>query len=293
MQAVASFAAALLGTCNERSDIVSGFLAQVCAEARERVAVAVEKEPLDALRARAEDVAAPPSLLAALQGPDVGVIAEIKRASPSKGALADIPDAPALGRAYGQGGAAAISVLTEPRHFRGSLDDLAAVAGAVRVPTLRKDFVVDGYQVWEARAVGAAAVLLIVVALEQDDLVSLLQTVETAGLVALLEVHDELEVTRAVGACEAGGVTGPPIIGVNARDLTTLTVDSDRFAAVRPVVPEGAVAVAESGVKGPTDVERLAAAGADAVLVGESVATAADPAAAVAALVAAGRQVVS
>ena len=269
---------------------MSGFLAQVCAEARERVAVARDAVPEHELRQRAEARPAPPELLAALHGADVSVIAEIKRASPSRGALADIADPAALAADYVTGGAAAISVLTEPQHFRGSLDDLTAVEAAVPVPVLRKDFVVDGYQVLEARAAGASAVLLIVVALEQEDLVGLLKAVDQAGLVALLETHDELEVTRAVGAYEAAGITGRPIIGVNARDLTTLQVDVHRFAALRPTVPDGAIVVAESGINDAADVRRLAAEGADAVLVGESVATASDPTAAVAALVAAGRR---
>ena len=268
---------------------MSGFLAQVCAEARDRVAATVAVEPLDALRERALAAPQPPPLLPALQRPDVAVIAEIKRASPSRGALAEIPDAAALALDYVVGGASAISVLTEPQHFRGSADDLRAVTAAVDVPVLRKDFVVDAYQVWEARALGASAVLLIVVALEQDDLAELLGTVSEAGLVALLETHDELEVTRAVGAYEAAGITGRPIIGVNARDLTTLQVDPARFAAVQASIPEGAVAVAESGVRTADDVRKLVDLGADAVLVGESVATAADPREAVAALVAAGR----
>ena len=229
----------------------------------------------------------PLSLVAALSTADVGVIAEIKRASPSRGPLADIPDAARLAADYLSGGASAISVLTEPAHFSGSLNDLAAVA-AHPVPVLRKDFIVDPYQVWEARAAGAAAVLLIVVALEQDDLVSLLEVADEAGLVALLETHDELEVTRAIGAYEAAGITGRPVIGVNARDLTTLSVDVNRFATIRPSVPEGAIAVAESGVRDADDVRRLAGEGADAVLVGESVATAAEPAKAVRALVEAG-----
>jgi indole-3-glycerol phosphate synthase len=267
---------------------VSGFLAQVCAEARDRVAAASAAVPLPDLRAAADQVATPASFLASLQSDGVGIIAEVKRASPSRGPLAEIPDAAALALAYANGGAAAISVLTEPAHFRGSLEDLEAVAGSVPVPVLRKDFVVDPYQVWEARRAGAAAVLLIVVALEQDDLVDLLRTVEEAGLVALLETHDELEVTRATGAYEAAGVTGKPIIGVNARDLTTLEVDPRRFAAVRDLIPEGVVAVAESGVKTAQDVRRLGEQGADAVLVGESVATAGDPKAAVGDLVAAG-----
>jgi indole-3-glycerol phosphate synthase len=269
---------------------VSGFLAKVCAEARDRVAADVAVESLDRLRARAEGTPPPPPLGAALGGSDVSVIAEIKRASPSRGPLAEIADPAALASAYVRGGAAAISVLTEPAHFSGSLDDLAAVARAVPVPVLRKDFIVDEYQILQARAAGAAAVLLIVVALEQDDLVSLLEATDRAGLTALLETHDELEVTRAIGAYEAAGITGRPVIGVNARDLTTLAVDNGRFEALRDVVPEGAIAVAESGIRTPDDVARLTAAGADAVLVGESVATAGDPAGAVQALVQAGRQ---
>ena len=269
---------------------MSGFLATACAQARERVAIAAAAVPPAQLQAQAEQLPPPPSFAEALLVPGVSVIAEVKRSSPSRGHLADIPDPGALGRAYADGGAAAISVLTEPQHFSGSLDDLSHVVTAAGVPVLRKDFVVDPYQVWEARAAGASACLLIVVALEQEELLELLRTVEAAGLTALMEVHDELEVTRATGAYEAALITGRPVIGVNARDLTTLEVDPDRFAAVRGMIPEGAIAVAESGVRDAEDVRRLGALGADAVLVGESVATAADPAAAVASLVAAGRE---
>jgi indole-3-glycerol phosphate synthase len=268
---------------------VSGFLAQVCAEARDRVAAAAADAPLGELQDRAAAMPPPADFVAALRAPGVAVIAEVKRASPSRGLMADIPDPAALAMSYAAGGAAAISVLTEPQHFRGSLDDLAAVSSAVDVPILRKDFLVDGYQVWEARAAGAAAVLLIVAALEQDELVALLQTVGSAGLTALIETHEELEVTRAVGAHEAAGIVGAPVIGVNARDLTTLQVDTERFAAMRDCVPDDAVAVAESGVRDGADVRRYAELGADAVLVGESVATAKDPAVAVEALVAAGQ----
>jgi indole-3-glycerol phosphate synthase len=268
---------------------VSGFLAQVCAEARDRVVAAAQVTPLTQVRARADSAAPPAAFADALQGDEVSVIAEVKRASPSRGAMAEIPDAAALAASYARGGAAAISVLTEPAHFRGSLDDLTVVAAAVDVPVLRKDFIVDDYQVWEARAAGASAVLLIVAALEQDELVTLLESVDTAGMTALLETHDEMEIKRAVGAYEAAGITGRPVIGVNARDLTTLTVDPERFAAMRSTIPDGAIAVAESGVRDAADVVRLAGLGADAVLVGESVATAADPQAAVGALVAAGR----
>ncbi len=268
---------------------MSGFLAQVCAEARDRTARAHEVLPLGDLRDRARRCPRPPSFAAALGGPDVAVIAEVKRASPARGHLAIIPDAGGLARAYASGGAAAVSVLTEPAHFAGSLDDLVDVAAATPLPALRKDFVINPYQVWEARAAGAAAVLLIVAALEQDALATLLRTTSEAELNALVETHEEHEVTRAIGAFEAAGARGPLIIGINARDLTTLDVDPNRFAALRGHVPDTAIAVAESGVREPADVQRLAAAGADAVLVGEAVGTATDPAAAVRALVTAGR----
>lgn len=268
---------------------MSGFLAQVCAEARDRVTAAAAATPLAQVRVAAEATPPPPAFDVCLQGSDVAVIAEVKRASPSRGAMAEIPDAAALAAAYRAGGAAAISVLTEPAHFRGSLDDLRTVAGAVDVPVLRKDFIVDAYQVWEARAVGASAALLIVAALEQEQLVTLVESVAAAGLSALLETHDELEVTRAIGAWDAAGVSTRPVIGVNARDLTTLEVDPERFSAMRACIPDTAVAVAESGVRDAADVRRLSELGADAVLVGESVATAADPRAAVSALVGAGR----
>ncbi|MBA2730104.1 MAG: indole-3-glycerol-phosphate synthase [Euzebyaceae bacterium] len=267
---------------------MSGFLAQACAEARDRAARAHEALPLGDLRDRARRCPPPPSFAAALGGPGVAVIAEVKRASPARGHLAIIPDAGELARAYASGGAVAISVLTEPAHFAGCLDDLVDVAAATPLPALRKDFVLDPYQVWEARAAGAAAVLLIVAALEQDALTMLLRITNEAGLNALVETHEEHEVTRAVGAFEAAGARGPLIIGINARDLTTLDVDPHRFAALRGRVPDTAIAVAESGVREPADVRRLAAAGADAVLVGEAVGTATDPAAAVRALVTAG-----
>lgn len=267
---------------------MSGFLRQVCVQARARAAEAAGKEPLEALRARALSRPAPPGFAAALACEGVAVIAEVKRASPSRGRLATIPDPGKLACQYAEGGAKAVSVLTEPTHFAGSLDDLTAVATAVPLPALRKDFVVGPYQVFQARAAGAAAVLLIVAALEQPDLAELLVAAAQAGLDALVEVHDPDEAERAAQAHHAAGTGWPLMIGVNARDLATLTVDPDRFEAVRGALPSGAVTVAESGVREPADVRRLADLGADAVLVGEHVATAADPAAAVRALVEAG-----
>lgn len=212
----------------------------------------------------------------------VKVIAEVKRASPSKGAFAEIADPAALAAAYQAGGAAAISVLTERRRFGGSLADLDAVAARVEVPLLRKDFVVDPYQVWEARAHGAELVLLIVAALEQSLLADLHALAVGIGLTPLVETHDEEEVERALRA-------GARVVGVNARDLRTLEVDRATFARLAPGIPKDVVRIAESGVRGPDDVIAYAAHGADAVLVGEAVVTGGSPTAAVAALVEAGR----
>lgn len=268
---------------------MSDFLSQACAAARARVEHAARSEGLEALRARAGGLPSPPGFADALRGSGTAVIAEVKRASPSRGHIADIPDPAALAQAYAGGGAAAVSVLTEPEWFHGSLEDLSAASSRVAVPVLRKDFVVDRYQVWEARAGGAAAVLLIAAGLGDTALAALLSTVADAGLDALVEVHDSREVQRAAAAHAAADTTRRLVIGVNARDLATLEVDPGRFAAVRDALPTDAVAVAESGVRGPDDVRRLADLGADAVLVGEHVALADDPAAAVRALVSAGR----
>ncbi len=243
------------------------FLTEAVAAARERVRAAAAQRPLDELKAAARARPAAPSFAAGLSGPGTAVIAEVKRASPSRGALAEIPDPAALARSYVAGGAVAVSVLTEPRWFRGSLDDLAAVASAVTVPVLRKDFVVDPYQVWEARAAGAAAVLLIVAVLDDAALGALRAEAGEAGLDTLVEVHDEAEARRVP--------TGRPlVVGVNARSLSTLEVDPDRFAAVREALPAGVLTVAESGIRGPEDIRRYAALGAHAVLVGEHAAAA-------------------
>jgi indole-3-glycerol phosphate synthase len=237
--------------------------------------------PLEALK---EHAATRPEALdgyAALRQPGVAVIAEVKRASPSKGALAAIDDPAALAADYEAGGAAVISVLTEQRRFSGSLADLDAVRARVDVPLLRKDFVVSSYQVWEARAHGADLVLLIVAALEQNALVSLVERTESLGMTPLVEVHDEAELERALAA-EAR------VIGVNARNLKTLEVDRAVFGALAPLIPDGVVKVAESGVRGPHDLLAYAAHGADAVLVGEGVVAGGNPRQAVADLVTAG-----
>jgi indole-3-glycerol phosphate synthase len=237
--------------------------------------------PLERLKEKARRAASQRDAIGPLKGPDVTVIAEVKRSSPSKGALAAIADPAALARDYEAGGASIISVLTEPRRFGGSLEDLAAVREAVSVPLLRKDFVVTSYQLWEARAYGADMVLLIVAALDQNALVSLVERAISIGLVPLVEVHTETEVERAVEA-------GAKVIGINTRNLATLAVDRGVFARLAPLVPAEVIKIAESGVRGPHDLLAYAAAGADAVLVGESLVTGKDPRSAVADLVTAG-----
>jgi indole-3-glycerol phosphate synthase len=238
--------------------------------------------PLDRLKEMARRASCSSrDVMAALRGQDVAVIAEVKRASPSKGSMAAIPDPAALARDYEAGGASVISVLTEPRYFGGSLGDLAAVRERVSVPVLRKDFIVSSYQLWEARAHGADMVLLIVAALEQNALVSLVERAVSIGLVPLVEVHTDAEVVRAADA-------GAKVIGVNARNLTTLEVDRGVFARLAPLIPGDIIKIAESGIRGPRDLFACAAAGADAVLVGESLVTGKDPRSAVADLVTAG-----
>jgi indole-3-glycerol phosphate synthase len=256
-------------------------LDEILAGVREDVAARERQVPLDALREAAASAPAPQDAYAALRAPGVGVIAEVKRASPSKGVLAEIPDPADLAREYEAGGARCVSVLTENRWFGGSLDDLAAVRSAVNVPVLRKDFVVSSYQVHEARAHGADIVLLIVAALDQNTLMGLLERVESLGMSALVEVHTEEEADRAVAA-------GARIIGVNARDLATLEVDRSVFERIAPGLSSKIVKIAESGVRGPHDLIRYAAAGADAVLVGEGLVTQKSPRDAVAELVTAG-----
>ncbi|GAB2906110.1 indole-3-glycerol phosphate synthase TrpC [Nonomuraea fastidiosa] len=236
---------------------------------------------IDELKRRAERAQPPRDAMAALGGDRVSVIAEVKRSSPSKGALAAIADPAALAADYEAGGAHVISVLTERRKFGGSLDDLAAVRARVDIPILRKDFILTSYQLWEARAYGADLALLMVVCLEQEALVSLIERAESIGLTPLVEVHTEEELERAVAA-------GARVIGVNARNLKTLEVDRDVFAKIAPKIPDNVIKIAESGVRGPHDLLAYARSGADAVLVGESLVTGKDPRKAVEALVTAG-----
>ncbi|MGD9986110.1 indole-3-glycerol phosphate synthase TrpC [Pseudonocardia sp.] len=245
--------------------------------------LAVREAAVDFAEIKRLSAEAPPArdVMAAMNAPGVGVIAEVKRRSPSKGDLATIGDPADLARRYEIGGARVISVLTEQRRFGGSLDDLDAVRAAVDIPVLRKDFVVSTYQVHEARAHGADLVLLIVAALEQNVLASLFDRVESLGMTALVEVHTEEEADRALEI-------GAKLIGVNARNLHTLEVDRSTFGRIAPGLPNDVLRVAESGVRGPGDLLTYAGWGADAVLVGEGLVTSGDPEGAVRGLVAAG-----
>jgi indole-3-glycerol phosphate synthase len=226
--------------------------------------------PLAELKARVAD--APPSLdpLPRFRAPGVSIIAEVKRKSPSKGALADIPDPARLAADYAAGGAAAISVLTEQRRFGGSLADLESVRKTVDLPVLRKDFIVTEYQLWEARAYGADLALLMVISLEGGLLADLLGLAHELGLTPLVEAHTAAEVERAADV-------GANLIGINARDLTTLKVDRTVFRELAPLIPPSAVKVAESGVSGPDDVAEYRRWGADVVLVGEALVRSGDP----------------
>jgi indole-3-glycerol phosphate synthase len=237
-----------------------------------RARAAADDRSTDALFARA--MAADPArgFAEALCGEDgVGIIAEIKRRSPSKGPLAPDLDPATLARAYESGGASCLSVLTDRPHFGGSPADLVAARAAVTIPVLRKDFTVDVRDLFDARLMGADAALLIVAALDDDELVEFVAMGERIGLGCLVEVHDEAELDRAVRA-------GASIIGVNQRDLRTFSVDVDRASRLAPSIPDGVVRVAESGVQSPNDIARLVDAGFDAVLVGEALVTSDDPA---------------
>jgi indole-3-glycerol phosphate synthase len=233
------------------------------------------------LRSRAASTDPARPFAAALEAPGLQVIAEIKRRSPSAGPIDLDLDAVSQAREYEAGGAAAISVLTEPEYFGGSLDDLVAVRRAVSLPVIRKDFTLDPVQVWEGRAAGADAILLIVAALGDADLARLLQEAHAAGVAALVEVHTEDEARRAVAA-------GATLIGVNNRDLATFRTDLATAERVAAALPERATLVAESGVADEEGAARMAAAGYDAILVGEALVRSGDPARLIAGLRAAG-----
>jgi indole-3-glycerol phosphate synthase len=250
-------------------------LSQIIAEVRGRLPdLKRQAAQLEAAARRQEPAR---NFLAALAGPGLAVVAEVKRASPSRGAIDADLDPVALAAQYGRAGAAAISVLTEPHHFLGSLEDLRRVRHTVDVPVLRKDFLVDPVHIWEARAAGADAVLLIVAALDDTVLADLLALTHATGMEALVEVHNEVELERARAA-------GARVLGVNNRDLGTFEVDLNTAERLASLLTEVPVAVAESGIWTRADAHRMRAAGYDAVLVGESLVRSSAPGALLAAM---------
>jgi indole-3-glycerol phosphate synthase len=252
-------------------------LDEIIAGVREDLAAREAATPLADMRAALADVEPARDPMPHFRAAGSSVIAEVKRKSPSKGELADIPDPAVLAAAYARGGAAAISVLTEQRRFNGTLADLRAVRAAVETPILRKDFIVSSYQLVEGRAAGADLALLIVAALDDDELRRLHDEARELGLTVLVEVHDEAETERAVAL-------GAELIGVNARNLKTLAVDNDTFGRLAKLIPDDRVKVAESGISGPADVQRFVDEGASVVLVGEALVKDGDPTAAVRAM---------
>jgi indole-3-glycerol phosphate synthase len=252
-----------------------GVLDEIVAHKREEVAACRRARPLAGLEATCRSLPPARELAEALTpgaGRRVRLIAEVKKASPSKGVLAGDLDVTAQARAYAAAGADAVSVLTDARWFKGSLDDLIAVRAAVSRPVLRKDFTVDEYQLWEARAAGADAALLIVAALDRGALRDLYQAAKGIGVHSLVEAHTAVELEEALAL-------GARVVGVNNRDLQTLETDLATSLRLLPLVPPGHVAVAESGIFTREDVERVARAGAHAVLVGEALVRATDVAA--------------
>lgn len=249
-------------------------LERILATKREEVAARRETLSLETLRARAADQGPPLNFAAALARPGVTLIAEIKRASPSRGPLRPDLDAADLAVLYAANGAGALSVLTDAPFFQGSLQDVARAREALRargyaLPLLRKDFIIDPYQVYEARMWGADAVLLIAAILSSNQLADLLGLIHELGMHALVEVHSEEELETVLPL-------RPPIIGVNNRDLRTFQTDLATFIHLSPLIPDGTLKVAESGIRSAEDVRFLARSGADAVLVGEALVMAPD-----------------
>ncbi len=248
------------------------FLERILQAKRGEVEIRQAEIPFQLLQSRADEAPKPRDFAAALGKPGLGVIGEVKRASPSKGPLRPDLDAAATAARYESGGCVAISVLTDGPHFAARPDDLPTVRRAVSVPVLRKDFLIADYQIWEARAMGADALLLIVAALDQSTLHDLVALTHHLGMEALVEVHNEEEVAIALEC-------GARVVGINNRDLHSFRVDLDTTSRLRPLIPEGIVVIAESGIKGPDDAARVRALGIDAVLIGEALVTAKEPAA--------------
>jgi len=249
---------------------VSGATGTVLERILGETRVAVERRRRERPLAEPEEARAPGRFRDALAAPGIGVIAEFKRRSPSAGSLHDAPKLETIVRAYERGGAVAASILTEEPNFGGSLEDLRSARAAVALPLLRKDFVVDRYQLLEARAAGADAVLLIVAALSDEELASLSGAAAELGLDVLVEVHDELELERAAAHA-------PEIVGVNNRDLRDFSVDLGRTERLLEMMPAGALVVSESGIAEPAQLAALARQGVDAVLVGEKLMRSGDP----------------
>jgi indole-3-glycerol phosphate synthase len=232
--------------------------------------LSLRRKSLAQIHEEMSQAGAPLDAHSALAGTEINVIAEVKRSSPSKGSLAPIADPAALAEIYQSAGAAVISVLTEKRRFGGSLEDLDAVRNRVTIPVLRKDFMVDEYQFFEARAHGADLVLLIVAALSQSQLKDFYDLSAELGMASLIEVHTEDELERAMQIT-------PRIVGVNSRNLKTLEVDSQTFTNLIPRIPADLIRVAESGISTRSDVDLAQRAGATAILVGEALVRAGDP----------------
>lgn len=261
------------------AEVAKSVLEDIVALRRERLAEARERVPLGRLRPAAEARSDWRDFAAALSGKTLRVIAELKQASPSRGALRSDYRPAEIARGYEAAKAAALSVLTEEDFFLGSLDHLRAARAATALPVLRKDFILDEYQVYESAAAGADAVLLIVAALSDGDLRSLLGLTERLRLAALVEVHNEGELDRALAA-------GAHIIGINNRNLKSLEVNLETSIRLRPRIPFGCLSVSESGIKSAADLRRLAEAGFNAVLIGERLMTMPDPGGELAALLA-------
>jgi indole-3-glycerol phosphate synthase len=238
---------------------------------RREVAERIKKEPIERVAQRAALAPKARDFKAALRRPGVSIIAEIKRQSPAKGALRLDMDAPTMAATYAGAGASCISVLTDEKYFKGSDADLVAVRRRVEVPILRKDFVVSPYQIYEARALGADCVLLIVLALRPAEILEMSKLAHALGMAALVEVHSDEELGVALD-------TGADLIGINNRDLTRMVTDLETTAKLRPLVPPGVTLVSESGIRTPDDITWLAGLGVDAALVGESLVTAPDAA---------------
>ena len=244
-------------------------LNRIVAQKREEVEQRKKSLPLSRLKERIAQRQAPLDLALALEGTHTRLIAEVKRASPSRGVLRPDFDPVELAQKYTQGGAAAISVLTETNYFEGSIDHLAAIREEIRLPLLRKDFIFDPYQVYESRAYGADALLLIVAILSQEQLEELLFLSHNLGLRCLVEVHSQGEVEKALGS-------QAKIIGINNRDLTTFTTDINTTHRLLPLIPQERIVVSESGISSRNDVAKLKRWGVNAVLVGEALVTAGD-----------------